>query len=258
MAKHKVDIVGINTNDIKILKNEEIKDLIIKYRSGDERSKEELIMGNLKLILSVIKGFSSRCDNQDDLFQIGVIGLIKAIENFNLEYNLQFSTYAVPMIIGEIKRYLRDNTQIRVSRQIKDLAYKALKEKENYLEQMGEEIKDFELAKRLNVGIEDLKLALESTSAITSLYDAVYNENDDEILLIDQLSDDLDLQVQIVNELTLKEAISSLNELQKKIINDRYYLSKTQFEIANEFNISQAQVSRIEKSAIDNIRSFFY
>jgi RNA polymerase sigma factor (sigma-70 family) len=211
-----------------------------------------------QLKASVIKGFSSRCDNQDDLFQIGVIGLIKAIENFNLEYNLQFSTYAVPMIIGEIKRYLRDNTQIRVSRQIKDLAYKALKEKENYLEQMGEEIKDFELAKRLNVGIEDLKLALESTSTITSLYDAVYNENDDEILLIDQLSDDLDLQVQIVNELTLKEAISSLNELQKRIINDRYYLSKTQFEIANEFNISQAQVSRIEKSAIDNIRSFFY
>lgn len=258
MAKHKVDIVGINTNDIKILSNEEIRKYIVEYRNGNLEYKEKLIMGNLKLILSVIKGFASRCDNQDDLFQIGVIGLIKAIDNFNLDYNLQFSTYAVPMIIGEIKRYLRDNTQVRISRQIKDLAYKALKEKEKYLDETGNEIGDIELAKRLGVSNEDLKLALESTSVITSLYDSVYNENDDEILLIDQLSDEIVLQDKIINELTLKEAIKSLNDIQKKIINDRFYLSKTQFEIANEFNISQAQVSRIEKSAIENIRSFFY
>jgi len=258
MAKHKVEIVGINTNDIKILNNNEIRELIIKYRNGDHNSKDELVMGNLKLILSVIKGFVSRCDNQDDLFQIGVIGLIKAIDNFNLDYNLQFSTYAVPMIIGEIKRYLRDNTQVRISRQIKDLAYKALKEKEKYLDEFGCEISESELAKRLDVAIEDIKLALESTNMVVSLYDSVYSDEEDDILLIDQLSDELVMDKKIVNELTLNEALKSLSDIQKRVINDRYYLGKTQFEIANEFNISQAQVSRIEKSAITNIRAFFY
>jgi RNA polymerase sporulation-specific sigma factor len=258
MAKHKVEIVGINTNDIKILSNDEIKKLLIEYRNGNERCKEELIMGNLKLILSVIKSFASRCDNQDDLFQIGVIGLIKAIDNFNLDYNLQFSTYAVPMITGEIKRFLRDNTQVRVSRQIKDLAYRALKEKEKYLDETGKEIGEEELAKRLEVTLEDLKLALESTNAVASLYDSVYSDNEEEILLIDQLSDELIINDKIVNALTLNKALKSLNEMQIRIINDRYYLGKTQFEIANEFNISQAQVSRIEKGAIENIRAFFY
>lgn len=258
MAKHKVDIVGINTNDLKILSNEEIKRLILEYKNGSLSAKETLIMGNLKLVLSVIRGFVSRCDNQDDLFQIGVIGLIKAIDNFNLDYNLQFSTYAVPMVMGEIKRYLRDNTQVRVSRQIKDLAYKALKEKERYLDEVGEEISDLELSKRLDVSIEELRLALDSTSAISSLYETVYSDNDDEILLIDQLSDEVILKDKIINEITLKRALRSLTDIQKRVINDRYYLSKTQFEIANEFNISQAQVSRIEKSAIENIRSFFY
>ena len=258
MAKHKVDIVGINTNDLKILSNEEIKRLILEYKNGSLTAKETLIMGNLKLVLSVIRGFVSRCDNQDDLFQIGVIGLIKAIDNFNLDYNLQFSTYAVPMVMGEIKRYLRDNTQVRVSRQIKDLAYKALKEKEKYLDEVGEEISDLELSKRLEVSIEELRLALDSTSAISSLYETVYSDNDDEILLIDQLSDEVILKDKIINEITLKRALRSLTDIQKRVINDRYYLSKTQFEIANEFNISQAQVSRIEKSAIENIRSFFY
>jgi RNA polymerase sporulation-specific sigma factor len=258
MAKHKVDIVGINTNDLKILSNEEIKRLILEYKNGSLTAKETLIMGNLKLVLSVIRGFVSRCDNQDDLFQIGVIGLIKAIDNFNLDYNLQFSTYAVPMVMGEIKRYLRDNTQVRVSRQIKDLAYKALKEKERYLDEVGEEISDLELSKRLEVSIEELRLALDSTSAISSLYETVYSDNDDEILLIDQLSDEVILKDKIINEITLKRALRSLTDIQKRVINDRYYLSKTQFEIANEFNISQAQVSRIEKSAIENIRSFFY
>ena len=258
MARHKVEIVGINTNDIKILSNEEIRKLIGEYRKGNVACKDELVMGNLKLILSVIRGFTSRCDNQDDLFQIGVIGLIKAIDNFNLDYNLQFSTYAVPMIIGEIKRYLRDNTQVRISRQIKDLAYRALKEKEKYLDECGREISEEELSKRLDVAIEDIKLALESTNMVVSLYDSVYSDEEDDILLIDQLSDELVMGEKIVNELTLNEALESLNDIQKRVINDRYYLGKTQFEIANEFNISQAQVSRIEKSAITNIRAFFY
>ena len=258
MQINKVEICGVNTSELPVLKNNQMMELLLKIKNGDEEARQEFVRGNLRLVLSVIQKFNNRGENIDDLFQIGCIGLIKAIDNFDLSQNVRFSTYAVPMIIGEIKRYLRDNTQVRISRQIKDLAYKALKEKEKYLDETGNEIGDIELAKRLGVSNEDLKLALESTSVITSLYDSVYNENDDEILLIDQLSDEVVLQDKIVNELTLKEAIKSLSDIQKKIINDRFYLSKTQFEIANEFNISQAQVSRIEKSAIENIRSFFY
>lgn len=258
MAKHKVDIVGVNTSDIKVLSNKETLLLLNEYKKGKEENKEELILGNLKLVLSVVKNFSSRHDNQDDLFQIGCVGLIKAIENFNPEYNLQFSTYAVPMIIGEIKRYLRDNTTVRISRQIKDLAYRLLKEKENYQATHLEEISEDELAKRLDVSKEEIKIALDSTCSIASLYDTVYSDQEDEILLIDQIRDENDTHNMRVDKSTLHDALLTLNEVQQKVINDRYYLGKTQFEIASEFNISQAQVSRIEKSAIENIRAFFY
>lgn len=258
MAKHKVDIVGVNTNDIRVLTNKETLVLLEKYKNGDLSSKNEIILGNLKLVLSVVKNFSSRHDNQDDLFQIGCIGLIKAIDNFNPSFNLQFSTYAVPMIIGEIKRFLRDNTTVRVSRQIKDLAYKTLKEKEKYQAEHFKEISDEELAKRLNVSKEDIKIALDSTSSIASLYDTVYSDDEDNILLIDQIKDEEDTPSNLIDRLTLKEALNSLSEVQKKVINDRYYLGKTQFEIASDFNISQAQVSRIEKNALANIRGFFY
>jgi len=258
MAKHKVDIVGVNTSDIKVLTNKETIKLLEKYQNGDFNSKEEIILGNLKLVLSVVKNFSSRHDNQDDLFQIGCIGLIKAIENFNPSFNLQFSTYAVPMIIGEIKRYLRDNTTVRISRQIKDLAYKSLKEKEKYQATYCKEISDEELAKRLNTTKEEIKIALDSTSTIASLYDTVYSDEEDNILLIDQIKDEEDTPSRMINNLTLKDALESLPDMQKRVINDRYYLGKTQFEIASEFNISQAQVSRIEKNAIANIRGFFY
>ena len=258
MAKHKVEIVGVNTSDINVLTNKETLSLIKEYQNGNKEKKEEIILGNLKLVLSVIKNFASRSDNQDDIFQIGTIGLIKAIDNFNPSYNLQFSTYAVPMIIGEIKRYLRDNTTVRISRQIKDLAYKSLKEKEAYQATHFQEISEEELAKRLNVSKEEIKIALDSTCAISSLYDTVYSDQDDEILLIDQISDESDTSERLINNLTLNDAISSLTDIQKKVINDRYYLGKTQFEIAMDFNISQAQVSRIEKNAIENIRGFFY
>ena len=258
MAKHKVEIVGINTSDIKVLTNKETLDLLTQYRNGNKTKKEELILGNLKLVLSVIKNFASRHENQDDLFQIGCIGLIKAIENFNPEFNLQFSTYAVPMIIGEIKRYLRDNTPVRISRQIKDLAYKSLKEKEKYQATYFKDISDEELAERLNTTKEEIKIALDSTSSIASLYDTVYSDNEDNILLIDQIKDEEDTPLKLVNNITLKDALLSLSSIQQKVINDRYYLGKTQFEIASDFNISQAQVSRIEKSAIENIRVFFY
>ena len=259
MAKHKVEITGIKTTEIKVLKNEETIDLIKRYKDTSNNAiLEEIIMGNMKLVLSVIKNFSNRCDNQDDLFQIGCIGLIKAINNFEVVYNLKFSTYAVPMIIGEIKRYLRDNTPVRISRQIKDLAYKSLKAKEEYMEANNEEPTDDVLANMLNVETSDIQEALNSTQSIVSLYDTVYGEGDESILIIDQLSDESQSNEKTINYITLKDALTKLNKSQKEIIKNRYYLGKTQFEIANEFNISQAQVSRIEKSAIDSLKSFFY
>ena len=259
MAKHKVDITGLKTTNLKVLKNEETLELLKEYRlHNNDLVLEKIIMGNMKLILSVIKNFNNRCDNQDDLFQIGCIGLIKAINNFDMNFNLKFSTYAVPMIIGEIKRYLRDNTPVRISRQIKDLAYKTLKTKEEYVELNNKEPTETELANILNVEVSDIQEALNSTQSVVSLYDTVYGEGDESIFIIDQLSDESQSNEKAVNYITLKQALSTLNKAQKDIIRDRYYLGKTQFEIANEFNISQAQVSRIEKSAIDCLKSFFY
>ena len=259
MAKHKVEITGIKTTNIKVLKNEETINLLKKYKeTNDSNILEDIIMGNMKLILSVIKNFNNRCDNQDDLFQIGCIGLIKAINNFDLQYNLKFSTYEVPMIIGEIKRYLRDNTPVRISRQIKDLAYKSLKAKEEYIELNNKEPSEEILANILNVDTEDIHEALNSTQSVVSLYDTVYGDGDESIYIIDQLSDESQSCEKTINYITLKEALSKLNKSQKDVIRDRYYLGKTQFEIANESNISQAQVSRIEKSAIESLKSFFY
>jgi len=259
MAKHKVEITGIKTTNIKVLKNEETIQLLEEYKKTNNNNiLDKIILGNMKLILSVIKNFSARCDNQDDLFQIGCIGLIKAINNFDTQYNLKFSTYAVPMIIGEIKRYLRDNTPVRISRQIKDLAYKSLKAKEEYMEANNEEPSEEILASILNVETSDIQEALNSTQSVVSLYDTVYGEGDESIYIIDQLSDESQSSEKTINHITLKHALSKLNKAQKDVIRDRYYLGKTQFEIASEFNISQAQVSRIEKSAIESLKSFFY
>lgn len=259
MAKHKVVITGIKTTNIKVLKNEKTIELLNKYKENKDNSVlEEIIMGNMKLILSVIKKFANRCDNQDDLFQIGCIGLIKAINNFDTNYNLKFSTYAVPMIIGEIKRYLRDNTPVRISRQIKDLAYKSLKAKEEYMELNNKEPSDEILASILNVDASDIQEAMNSTQSVVSLYDTVYGEGEESIFIIDQLKDESQSNEKTINYITLKDALTKLNKFQREVINSRYYLGKTQFEIANEFNISQAQVSRIEKSAIDSLKSFFY
>ena len=259
MAKHKVDITGIKTTNLKVLKNEETIELLKQYRENNNHLiLEKIIMGNMKLILSVIKNFNNRCDNQDDLFQIGCIGLIKAINNFDVQFNLKFSTYAVPMIIGEIKRYLRDNTPVRISRQIKDLAYRSLKAKEEYMEINNEEPNEEVLANILNVETSDIQEALNSTQSVVSLYDTVYGEGEESIFIIDQLSDESQSNEKTINYITLKQALETLSKPQKDVIRDRYYLGKTQFEIANEFNISQAQVSRIEKSAIDSLKSFFY
>lgn len=259
MAKHKVDITGVKTTNLRVLKNNETIELIKQYKETlNDYILEKIIMGNMKLILSVIKNFNNRCDNQDDLFQIGCIGLIKAINNFELQYNLKFSTYAVPMIIGEIKRYLRDNTPVRISRQIKDLAYRSLKAKEEYIEKNNIEPTEEMLASILNVETSDIQEALNSTQSVVSLYDTVYGEGEESIFIIDQLWDESQSSEKTINYITLKQALATLNQAQKDVIRDRYYLGKTQFEIANEFNISQAQVSRIEKSAIDCLKSFFY
>jgi RNA polymerase sporulation-specific sigma factor len=259
VAKHKVEITGLKTTNLRALKNEETIELLKEYRDTNKQYiMDEIIMGNIKLVLSAIKNFSSRCDNQDDLFQIGCIGLIKAINNFDIQYNLKFSTYAVPMIIGEIKRYLRANTPVRISRQIKDLAYKALKVREEYIEENNKEPTEEILAKILNVNINEIHEALNSTQSVVSLYDKVYGEGEESIFIIDQLKDESLSEDKTINYITLKEAFNKLNKTQKEIIKDRYYLGKTQFEIADEFNISQAQVSRIEKSAIDSLKSFFY
>ena len=207
MAKHKVDITGIKTTNLKVLKNEETIELLKEYRKINNSSiLEKIIMGNMKLILSVIKNFNNRCDNQDDLFQIGCIGLIKAINNFDMQFNLKFSTYAVPMIIGEIKRYLRDNTPVRISRQIKDLAYKSLKAKEEYIEKNNEEPSDETLASILSVETSDIQEALNSTQSVVSLYDTVYGEGEESIFIIDQLCDESQSNEKTINYITLKHA----------------------------------------------------
>ena len=249
MAKHKVVITGLDTNKIKVLKNDEIYSLFNQWIDNQDIF-NKLVEGNLRLVLSVIKKYKDRFDNLDDLFQIGCIGLMKAIRKFDITLNLRFSTYAVPMISGEIKRYLRDNNAIRISRQLKDIAYLALKIKDEYMCKYQKEPTNNELAKLMNIDIRLLNEALESIQQISSIYETVYEEDGDTLLLIDQIKIEDDKMNLVPHLLSLKNGIKKLNPIQKKIINDRYYLDKTQLELANEFGISQAQISRIEKNAI--------
>lgn len=258
MSRYKVTITGIDTSKLKVLKDEEVKFLLRDYLyNHNEESKQKLVMGNLKLVLSSVKRFAQRVDNLDDIFQIGCIGLIKAINNFNLDLNLKFSTYAVPMIVGEIKRYLRDNTQLRISRQLKDLAYHAMKIKEEYLTKEQREISVEEIAKILNVEVYQLVEALESIQSVTSIFEPLNSDGGDAIYVIDIIQDKIDNEDKILNSLSLQKGLNSLNEVQRKVISDRYFNKKTQFEIANEFAISQAQVSRIEKSALRVLKEYF-
>ena len=253
MAKHKVEITGINTSDIKVLSSEEMEELFIKYQNGDKFAKDDLVNGNLKLILSILKRFNKKDENMDDLFQVGCIGLIKAIDNFDLSYGVKFSTYCVPMVLGEIRRYLRDNNSIRISRSIKDTAYKALKLKDELVVQNGMEPTNEELAKILEVELVDLVNALDSLRPTISLFEPIYNDGGDTIYLFDQVEDksnerDLDLR------LAVDKAIDNLCEREKYIIDQRFIIGMTQMEIANEIGISQAQISRLEKNAISKIR----
>ena len=253
MAKHKVEIVNVNTANIKVLTLERMLELFDRYHSGDMTAKDELIKGNLKLVLSVLKSFSGRVDNMDDLFQVGVIGLIKAIDNFDLNHEVKFSTYAVPMIIGEIKRYLRDNSSLRVSRSIKDLAYKALKIKDELTFLNNREPTALEIAKRLNISEWDVIQALNSLKDTVSMFEPIYNDGGDVIYLSDQLSNDDEIY-DLETRISLKDALNKIKEKEKYIILQRYLIGKTQTELAEEIGISQAQISRLEKNGLAKIK----
>lgn len=254
MAKSKVEISGVNTSDIKVLSNKEMNDLFCRLKSGDITAKEELVNGNLKLVLSILKKFSNRTDNMDDLFQIGCIGLIKSIDNFDLSHQVKFSTYAVPMILGEIKRYLRDNNSLRISRSIKDIAYKSLRIKEEFTTINGIEPTNKEVADMLGIEEIDVILAIESLKEPVSMNEPIYNDGGDTIYLSDQLEDKSDNINSWDINIYLKDAIEQLQQKEKKILIDRYLMGKTQVEISEEIGISQAQVSRLEKNAISNIK----
>lgn len=254
MHNGKVEICGVNTSKLKVLSGEEKRALLKRIEAGDEKAREELINGNLKLVLSVIKRFSSRGENPDDLFQIGCIGLIKAIDHFDLSLNVQFSTYAVPMIIGELRRFLRDNNVIRVSRSLRDLAYKALTAKEALSAKLGREPSIEEVAKELNVPKEDVVNALDAIVDPISLYEPVFSENGDSIYVMDQISDTKNTDENWLQKIAISEAIKGLSDRERSIIELRFFEGKTQMEVAKEIHISQAQVSRLEKGALMRIK----
>ena len=257
MAKNKVEIVGIETGNIKTIPSNLTIDLLKKYQETKEKEYlDEAILGNLKLVLSIVNKFSRRSDNLDDLFQIGTMGLIKSVNNFDITQDVKFSTYAVPMIEGEIRRYLRDSSFLRVSRQIKDLAYHFMKEKENFINEYGRNPDNSEISKILNVSEYQILEAIESTMPLSSLDEPVYNDFDDSILLQDVVPNHPNEQEKMITYLSLEQGIDSLQDMEKKIIKKRYYEGLSQIEIAEEFHISQAQVSRLEKNALHYLKKF--
>lgn len=254
MQYNKVEICGINTANLKLLSEDEKIALLKLSQAGDINARDELVKGNLRLVLSVIQRFSSRGENMDDLFQVGCIGLIKAIDNFNTEMDVRFSTYAVPMVIGEIRRYLRDNNSVRVSRSMRDAAYKAMQIKERIMSEEGRDVTVEEIAKELEMRKEDIVMAMESIVEPVSLYESVYSDGGDTIYVMDQLGDNND-DSNWIDELLLREEIKKLSPREKKILTLRFMQGKTQMEVANEIGISQAQVSRLEKGAINRIKN---
>ncbi len=253
MYCNKVEICGVNTSKLPVLKEKEKIELLKKSRQGDKQAREELISGNLRLVLSVVQKFSNRGENPDDLFQVGCIGLMKAIDNFNPELDVRFSTYGVPMIVGEIRRFLRDNNAIRVSRSMRDMAYRAMQAKENFIHEFGREPTIEEIAKKLDCKKEEVVLALESVVDPVSLYEPVYSDGGDTIFVMDQVGDSNDDR-DWLEEISLRDAIRSLGEREKKILTLRFLVGRTQTEVAQEIGISQAQVSRLEKSALERIK----
>lgn len=254
---NKVEICGVDTSKIPVLTSEEKKELFVRIKNGDEEARNIFINGNLRLVLSIIKRFYGRGENVDDLFQVGCIGLIKAMDNFDLTQNVQFSTYAVPMIIGEIRRYLRDNNPIRVSRSIRDLAYKALGVKERIIKETQKEPTIEQIAKELGVEKEEVVFSLDAIQEPISLQEPVYGDGTENLYVMDQVKDIKNTDEYWAENITIIEAMKKLNEKEKMIINKRFYEGRTQVEVANEIGISQAQVSRLEKSAIQHIKRIY-
>ncbi len=254
---NKVEICGVNTSKLPVLTSEEKDKLFIKIKNGDEEARQTFINGNLRLVLSVIQRFLGRSEAADDLFQVGCVGLIKAIDNFDLSQNVQFSTYAVPMIIGEVRRYLRDNNSIRVSRSIRDLAYKVIQYKEKYTKEHGREPNIDEIAKELETTKEDIAFSLDAIQDPVSLQEPVYNDGTDNIYIMDQVKDNKNSDELWAENLTIMQAMKKLNDKEREIIVRRFFDGRTQMEVADEIGISQAQVSRLEKNAINHIRRLY-
>lgn len=254
MALNKVEICGVNTSKLKLLSNEEKRELLIRAKNGDDKAREKLINGNLKLVLSVIQSFGGRGENPDDLFQVGCIGLIKAVDNFDISLDVKFSTYAVPMILGEIRRYLRDNNSIRVSRSLRDLAYKALQARERLSAKLSREPTNAEIAKELGRTENEVVNALDSIADPISLYEPIYTDNGDSVYVLDQIKDDKNTDDQWLDEIAISQAIGKLSERERRILSLRFYNGRTQTEVSDEIGISQAQVSRLEKSALEKIK----
>lgn len=257
MYYNKVEICGVNTSRLKVLSDEEKRDLLVKTKAGDMQARQALIYGNLRLVLSIIQRFTNRKENMDDLFQVGCIGLVKAVDNFNIDLDVKFSTYAVPMIIGEIRRYLRDNNAIRISRSVRDLAYRALQAREELIREKECDPSIEEIAARVGEKKESVVHAMEAIIEPISLYEPVYSENGDSIYVMDQLSDSNSSEELWLENIALRDAMKTLTERERTIIQLRYYKNKTQMEIADEIGISQAQVSRLEKGALEHMRKQF-
>ena len=254
---NKVEICGVNTSRLPILSKKEKEELLIKIKEGDNEARNTFINGNLRLVLSVIQRFYRKSESADDLFQVGCVGLIKAIDNFDISQNVQFSTYAVPMIIGEVKRYLRDNNSIRVSRSVRDLAYKIIQFKEKYAKEFGKEPSVEEIAKELQVEKEDIAFSLDAIQDPISLQEPVYNDGTENIFIMDQVKDKKNTDELWAEKMTMIQAMKKLNEKEKMIITKRFFDGRTQMEVAEEIGISQAQVSRLEKNAIEHIKKWY-
>lgn len=254
MSRHKVEISGVDTANIEVLTNEEMLYLFNEYKSGNILARERIINGNLKLVLSILKTFDKSEENKDDLFQVGCIGLLKAVDNFDLSFGVKFSTYCVPMIQGEIRRYVRDNNSIRVSRSLKDLAYRIMKFKESFSISNGREPTEEEIALALGVTSFEVVEALESRKLPVSIFEPIYNDGGDTIYLYDQIEDKKNNKVDIALKLAVNNAVKNLNDREQYILDQRFIMGKTQMELASELGISQAQISRIEKNTIDSLK----
>ncbi len=253
---NKVEICGVNTSKLPVLSEAEKAELFEKIKNGDTEARQKFIYGNLRLVLSILRRFNNRGENIDDLFQIGCIGLIKALDNFDTSHEVKFSTYAVPMIIGEIRRYLRDNSSIRVSRSIRDTAYKALAVKEQLTAKNGKEPTIDEIAREMDIPREDISIALDAILDPVSLQEPIYHDSGDAVFVMDQIADDKNIDDSWLEKISLKEAMSKLSDRERNILTLRFFKGKTQMEVATEIGISQAQVSRLEKNALTHMRKF--